>query len=246
MVSVKGAPADHDTQSCWPRYTSNWAWICYFSWYQIVAIPKRWVDYYHYYNSLGVFHISIWSLKDSKSPQIFRALLRILADLNNAVVWKVTTHLLMVLLVTVSRTPITIDIIVTFVFHIFFNLLSFFSLSFKFYSVVSRDSKVRNFANSFLLLLIIKKSGCLAKITWSVSNLVEIKWSVSIIIIIYSSRVFHISISWFFFFFSTRFSEKLKIGKLQDWTKFPRKYGRPDNSTTYCSDTATQYTIKIR
>ena len=45
---------------------------------------------------------------------------------------------------------------------------------------------------------------------------------------------------------STRFSEKLKIGKLQGWTKFPRKYGRPDNSTTYCSDTATQYTIKIR
>ena len=39
---------------------------------------------------------------------------------------------------------------------------------------------------------------------------------------------------------------KIKIGKLQDWTKFPRKYGRPDNSTTYCSDTATQYTIKIR
>ena len=44
----------------------------------------------------------------------------------------------------------------------------------------------------------------------------------------------------------TRFSEKLKIGKLQGWTKFPRKYGRPDNSMTYCSDTATQYTIKIR
>ena len=39
---------------------------------------------------------------------------------------------------------------------------------------------------------------------------------------------------------------KIKIGKLQDWMKFPRKYGRPDNSTTYCSDTATQYTIKIR
>ena len=39
---------------------------------------------------------------------------------------------------------------------------------------------------------------------------------------------------------------KLKIGKLQGWTRFPQKYGRPDNSTTYCSDTATQYTIKIR
>ena len=38
----------------------------------------------------------------------------------------------------------------------------------------------------------------------------------------------------------------LKIGKLQGWTRFPQKYGRPDNSTTYCSDTATQYIIKIR
>ena len=45
---------------------------------------------------------------------------------------------------------------------------------------------------------------------------------------------------------STRFSEKLKIGKLQGWTRFHQKYGRPDNSTTYCSDTATQYTIKIQ
>ena len=45
---------------------------------------------------------------------------------------------------------------------------------------------------------------------------------------------------------STRFSEKLKIGKLQGWTRFPQKYGRPNNSTTYCSDTATQYIIKIR
>ena len=39
---------------------------------------------------------------------------------------------------------------------------------------------------------------------------------------------------------------KIKNRKLQGWTKLPRKYGRPDNSTTYCSDTATQYTIKIR
>ena len=34
------------------------------------------------------------------------------------------------------------------------------------------------------------------------------------------------------------------MGKLQGWTKFPQKYGRPDNSTTYCSDAATQYIIK--
>ena len=44
----------------------------------------------------------------------------------------------------------------------------------------------------------------------------------------------------------TRFLEKLKIGKLQGWTRFSQKYGRPDNSTTYGSDTATQFIIKIR
>ena len=40
--------------------------------------------------------------------------------------------------------------------------------------------------------------------------------------------------------------KKKKIGKLQGLTRFPQKYGRPDNSTTYCSDTATQSIIKIR
>ena len=45
---------------------------------------------------------------------------------------------------------------------------------------------------------------------------------------------------------STQFLEKLKIGKLLGWTRFPQNYGRPDNSTTYCSDTATQSTTKIR
>ena len=39
---------------------------------------------------------------------------------------------------------------------------------------------------------------------------------------------------------------KIKNRKAAGLDEFPRKYGRPDNSTTYCSDTATQYTIKIR
>ena len=43
----------------------------------------------------------------------------------------------------------------------------------------------------------------------------------------------------------SRFLEKFKIGKLQGWTRFPQKYGRPDYSTTYCSDTAMQSIIKI-
>ena len=40
--------------------------------------------------------------------------------------------------------------------------------------------------------------------------------------------------------------KKIEIGKLQGLKRFPQKYGKPDNSTTYCSDTATQSIIKIR
>ena len=125
-----------------------------------------------------VFH---WSLSDSKSPQISRTLLSILAFLNNAVVWMVSTRPPTSKssrpfnnpLVTVPNTPITIGIIVTCMFHSFFNslarlkYLSFFSHSFSFISVVSRDSKVDYFASSLFLLIIIK-SGLLAEIRWSV------------------------------------------------------------------------------
>ena len=87
-----------------------------------------------------------WRLSDSKSPQLSRNLLSILAVFNNAVVWMVSAlpptskscspfnnHL-----VTVPKTPITIGIIVTFMFHSFFNSLtrsryvSLFSHSFSF------------------------------------------------------------------------------------------------------------------
>ena len=100
-----------------------------------------------------VFH---WILSDSKSPQVSRTLLSILAVLNNAVVWMVSTRPptskssspFCNLLVAVPNAPITIGIIVTCMFHSFFNslarsrYLSFFSHSF------SRDSKVDYFANS--------------------------------------------------------------------------------------------------
>ena len=89
-----------------------------------------------------VFH---WSLSDSKYPQVSRTLLYS-AVLNNGVVWKVSTRLptskssspFTNPLVTVSNAPITIDIIVTCMFHSFFNslsrskYLSFFSHSFSF------------------------------------------------------------------------------------------------------------------
>ena len=78
-------------------------------------------------------------------------------------------------LVTVPKPPITIGIIITCMFHRFFQfpskvevfilLITFF----QFYSMVSRDTKVDNFSNSlFFFLLIIIRSGLLAEIWWSV------------------------------------------------------------------------------
>ena len=106
-----------------------------------------------------------WSLSDSKSPQVSRTLLSILAILYNAVVWMVSTrpptskssNPFNNPLVTVPNAPTTIGIIVTCMFHSFFNslgrsrYLSFFSHSF--YSVVSRDSKVDYFASSLLFFV---------------------------------------------------------------------------------------------
>ena len=117
-----------------------------------------------------VFH---WSLNHSKSPQVSRTLLSILAVLNNVVVWMVSTRpptsksssLFSNPLVTVPNTPITIGIIVTCVFHSFFNsiarsrYLSFFSHSLSFI-VVSQDSKVDNFASSLFLLIINRSDYC--------------------------------------------------------------------------------------
>ena len=99
-----------------------------------------------------VFH---WSLSDSKSPRISRNLLSILANLNNDVVWMVSTGLLTSskssssfnnLFVTVRKAPITIGIIATFLFHSFFQFLSKIEILillftfFQFYSLVSQYS----------------------------------------------------------------------------------------------------------
>ena len=73
---------------------------------------------------LMVFHRS---LSYSKSPHVSRTLRSILADLNNAVVWIVSTRSVIFkssstcnnALVTVLLAPITIGITVTFMFHNF-------------------------------------------------------------------------------------------------------------------------------
>ena len=126
-----------------------------------------------------VFH---WSLSDSKSPQVSTTFLNILADLNNAIVWMVSTRPLISKssspfinpLMAVPRAPITIGIIVLFMLHSFFQfpckvqVLIILFVFFQFYSVINRDSKVRNSAGSLFLLLIFIRSGPLVEIRWSV------------------------------------------------------------------------------
>ena len=70
-----------------------------------------------------------WCLSDSKSPQVSKTLLRILAVLINAVIWIVCTRPPTFkssrpfnnISVIVPKELITIGTIVTFMFHCFFN-----------------------------------------------------------------------------------------------------------------------------
>ena len=128
-----------------------------------------------------VFH---WSLSDSKSSQVSRTRLRILAVLSNAVIWIVSTRPPTSKssgpfnnpLVIVPKAPITIGIIVTFMFLSFFNslarsrYLSFFAHSFRFilWSVGTAKSTILQI---LFFLLIIIRSGLLAGIRWSVCML---------------------------------------------------------------------------
>ena len=108
--------------------------------------------------------VSDWSL---------RALLSILADLYNAVVWMVFTCPLIFKssnpLVMVTRAPITIGITITFRFHSFFNslvwsrYLTFFLLSFNF-TFWSGGTAKSSIWQVLFFLLIITRSGCLAEI----------------------------------------------------------------------------------
>ena len=113
-----------------------------------------------------VFH---WSLSDSKSPQVSRIFQSILA-----VVWTISTRPVISMssgpctnpLVTLPRSPVTIGIIITIMFHISFNSLArsrYFN--FTLWSAGTAKSTILHVL-SFLLIII--RSGRLAEIKWSV------------------------------------------------------------------------------
>ena len=96
-----------------------------------------------------------WRLSDSKSRHVSRTLHSILTVLNNAIVWMVSTRPPTYKssspfnnpLVTVPKAPFTIGIIVTCMFHSFFNsqarsrYLCFFSNCFGFILCSARTAK---------------------------------------------------------------------------------------------------------
>ena len=130
--------------------------------------------------------VSYWSLSDIVSSSLQDSS-QYSGQLNFAVVWMVFTSPFISKssspLVTVPWAPITIGITITFMFHIFFSsqakswYLSFFLFSFNFnlWSAQTAKSTTRQvlFFVDYLVcwlsfLLTISKSGCLAKIWWSI------------------------------------------------------------------------------
>ena len=104
-----------------------------------------------------------WSLTDGKSPQISSTRPSILAVLNNVIVWMFSTRPptskssspFSKPLVTVPNAPITNGIIVTCMFHSFFNsqvrsrYLSLFSRSFRFILMSAGTAKSTILQNLF-------------------------------------------------------------------------------------------------
>ena len=122
--------------------------------------------------------VFLWCLNDGKSPQVSRTLLSVLVNLNNAVVWMVSTHPLISRssspfnnsLVTVPRALITIGTILTFIFYPFFQspnkakVLHFLSTLL----IGQLGQQSPQFGKFSFLLLVIVRSGRLADIKWSI------------------------------------------------------------------------------
>ena len=116
--------------------------------------------YYYYceFFKSALAEVFYWSLSDSKSSQVSRTLLNILADLNNTVIWMVSAcstisnRPLTKSLGIVPSTPTTNGITVTFILHSFFSSQSrlkylprfLFSLIFTLRSARMAKSTIRH------------------------------------------------------------------------------------------------------
>ena len=135
-------------------------WYCktgYYTYYHIYYCCYYFtlLRVFFYTNVRWCFFFFGWGLGDSKLPQVFRILLRILADLNNAVIWMVSSHPLISkssssstnTLVIVPRVAFKTGNTVSFMFHNFLQfpskvvVLIFLLAFFQFYFVVYWDKK---------------------------------------------------------------------------------------------------------
>ena len=151
-------------KSAWSQCSETFCFLSIFVCFNYHRNIVQCVFWFVFFNLtlLRVFPTSInWSLSDSKSLQVSGILLITLDDIN-AIIWVVGTRPLISkssnpctnYLVTVLSPPITIGIIVTFIFHSFFSSLArskvfiYLLAFFQFYPVVSRNGKVYHSAGS--------------------------------------------------------------------------------------------------
>ena len=134
-----------------------------------------------------VFH---WSLYDSKSPQVYRTLLSSLAVRDNGIVWMVSTRSPTSKsfrpfnnpLITVPKAPITICIIVTFMFHSLFFLIPEQRWSYYYYHYYSlirafHISVSRWFFTGVWVTASLFKSSGLFSVFWAFSIMLSFGWS---------------------------------------------------------------------
>ena len=144
---------------------------------------------YYYFTSYGFFHqpkliVFYWSLGDSNSPQVHWTLLSIWADFNNAAIWMVSncsfisksfspfTNPISIALITICAISLIIGALAaplscSTVFVVLWLGLGSY-LSFHFLLIYSVVYSVDYSVGSLFFLLTITRSGCLAKIRWSV------------------------------------------------------------------------------
>ena len=173
--------------------------FCFFSGSAVICLFQ--LHYYYYYCYFSSFShqrqqvLSHGSSSDSKFLLVSWTLLSILSDLNNVVVWMVSTRPLISKfsspcinpLVTVPRPPITICISVTFVIQIFIKfpckvqvlifLFFFFFFVFFFFSILhcgqpgQQSPQFGKFNFFFFFFFVTTMSGRLNEIRWSVCTL---------------------------------------------------------------------------